>query len=167
MKAHFDIRSLVVGGVVVLMVVLLAGAAGTDPVPQIGRYQIACTQTTCYLVDSMTGQVWSDRDGGFKDPKVKSRAARTTETAKGYVGQWHTADPDKEQLSIHLKADGLLNAKEADDDKDYRGHWRVVGDHIALSVDDEALTGRMSDDGQLILWEDGNEDDRLAFRRVK
>ena len=167
MKARFDIRSLVVGGMVVGMVVLLAGAAGSDPLPEVGRFQIACTQQTCYLVDSMTGQVWRDRDGGFKAPKIKSRAVSARGAAKGYVGQWSATDPDQSEVSIHLKADGLLNAKEGDSNKDHKGHWRAVGDRITLSVEDEAFTGQMSDDGQLILWEDGNEDDRLIFQRAK
>ena len=166
MKARFDIRNLVVGGAVVGMVVLLAGAVGSDPLPEIGRYQIACTQLTCYLVDSMTGQVWSDRDGGFRDPKIKSKAVRAREAAKGYAGQWSATDPDQSDVSIHLKADGLLIAKEGSDEV-HEGHWRVVGDRLTLSVDGEAYTGQISDDGQLILWEDGNEDDRLIFRRAK
>ena len=166
MKARFGIRSLVVGGVVVGMVVLLAGAAGSDPLPEIGRYQIACTQTKCYLVDSMTGQVWSSSGFGFTDPKIKGKAVRAREAATGYVGQWSGMTPDQSEVSIHLKADGLVHAKD-DDGKDHEGHWRVVGDRITVSVDGEALTGRMSDDGQLILWEDGDEDNRLVFQRVK
>lgn len=166
MKARFDIRSLVVGGLVLGMIVLLAGAVGSDPLPEIGRYQIACTQTMCYLVDSMTGQVWSAGDRGFKDPKIKDKAVRVREATKGYVGQWSATDPDHSDVSIHLKADGLLIAKEGSDEV-HEGHWRVVGDRITLSVEDEAFTGQMSGDGQLILWENGNEDDRLIFQRAK
>ena len=166
MKVFFDIRSLAVGGAVVGMVVLLAGAAGSDPLPQIGRYQIACTQTMCYLVDSMTGQVWSVSDRGFKDPKIKGRAVRTTEATKGYVGQWSGMTPDQEEVSIHLKADGLADAKD-EDGKDYAGHWRVVGNRITLSIGGEDLTGEMSGDGQLILWAEGDEDERVIFQRVK
>ena len=74
--------------------------------------------------------------------------------------------PDQEEVSIHLKADGLANAKD-EDGKDYAGHWRVVDNRIMLSIGGEDLTGEMSGDGRLILWADGDEDERVIFQRVK
>jgi hypothetical protein len=165
MRASFNIRSLVVGGVVAGMVLLLAGAMSTDPLPEIGRYQLSCTQNRCYLVDSMTGQVWPDRVTEFREPKIKSRAEKVDEAAKGYLGRWSGVTPDKEQLSLHLEADGFLHVKDKDG-KEHTGRWRLSGDRIILSVDDETIIGQMSGDGRLIMWEEDNEDNRVIFRPV-
>lgn len=164
MKARFDIRSLMLGGVSVGIVILLAGAVGSDPMPEIGRYQLACTQGNCYMVDSTTGQVWSNHHGSFWGPKIKSKAVRAKEAAKGYVGQWSGKTPDQSEVSIHLNADGLVHAKDEDGEV-HEGRWWVVGDRITLSIDGETLTGQMSN-GELILWEDGDEEDRVIFQRV-
>lgn len=168
MRASFDIRSLVVGGVLVGMVVLLAGAVGTDPLPEIGRYQLSCTQKSCYLVDSMTGQVWHDRLDEFRERKIKSRTAKAKEAEKKYLGRWDGTTADQEQLSVHLKADGLLHLKDGKD-KEYIGTWRLAGNRITitLSVNDSTLAGQLYGDGRLMLWQRGDEDSRVILRPVK
>jgi hypothetical protein len=158
MKVNFDIRSLLLGGCVVGIVVLLVGAVGRDPQ---GRYQIAGTQSTCYLVDSTTGQVWSDRERGFSDPKVGSRAKAA---AKPYLGQWRDASSDQSQISINLKGDGLLLAKD-ESGEDQEGRWELVGDRITLSVWGTVLMGQVTSDGRLMVWEDGNSRSRMIFQR--
>ncbi len=95
MKMRFDVRGMVVGGVLVGMVCLLAGAVGSDSKPAVGRFAIDCTNTRCYLVDTMTGQVWGSGDGGFKSPKIKTVAATVKEASNRFVGKWETDDPDQ------------------------------------------------------------------------
>ncbi len=166
MKMRFDVRGLVVGGVLVGMVCLLAGAVGSDSKPAVGRFAIDCTNTRCYLVDTMTGQVWTSGDGGFKSPKIKTVVAKVKEASDRFVGKWEADDPDQSEKSVQFNAGGGLVA--VDEDSEFKGRWEAAGDQIEFRVDDEAFTGKISADGDLIVSEEGDGDgDRLTFRKVK
>ncbi len=54
-----DIKSLLVGTILGVCVLLALGAA-TGKQADIGRYQVVHTdnQTTCFVIDTTTGQVW-------------------------------------------------------------------------------------------------------------
>jgi len=55
MKTRIDMKSVIIGGMATVGLCLLARAAGSGGAPgPIGRFQIACTNTTCYLVDTAT-----------------------------------------------------------------------------------------------------------------
>lgn len=57
MKIQLDLKSIIIG--------LLAGIAGmvaigaSSPAPTIGRYQVGGTASQGFVVDTMTGQVWT------------------------------------------------------------------------------------------------------------
>jgi hypothetical protein len=34
-------------------------------------------------------------------------------------------------------------------------------------IDDDTVTGRIDADGRLVLWEQGDEDDRIPFTRIE
>ena len=54
-----DIKSLLVGMILGVCVLLALGAA-TGKQADIGRYQVACpdNQSTCFVIDTATGQLW-------------------------------------------------------------------------------------------------------------
>lgn len=71
MKAHIDIKSAVMGGLLAAMVLLAAGAIRKASSGAIGRFQIGCTHENAYLLDTVTGQVWQSFEGGaFTSPKL-------------------------------------------------------------------------------------------------
>ena len=165
MKMRFDVRSMVVGGVLVGVVCLLAGAVGSDSEPAVGRFAIDCTNTRCYLVDTMTGQVWASHDSGFKSPKIKTVVAMVKEASDRFVGKWETNDPDQSEKLVRFAAGGLV---AVDGNSEFEGRWEAAGDQIEFTVDDEAFTGKISADGHLIVTQGGDGDgDRLTFGKVK
>jgi hypothetical protein len=54
-----DIKSLLVGMILGVCVLLALGAA-TGKQADIGRYQVACpdSSSACFVIDTTTGQVW-------------------------------------------------------------------------------------------------------------
>ena len=54
-----DTKSLLIGLLLGVCILLVLGA-GTGKQADIGRYQVACpdNQTTCFVIDTTTGQVW-------------------------------------------------------------------------------------------------------------
>lgn len=169
MKTRIDIKSAVVGGLLVAGLCLLAGASGGLSA-MIGRFQIACTDSVCYLVDTATGQVWDHGDPDFKSPKLPGAAAAKTPRApmagsEAFVGLWQSEDPDEDDLGLRLEADGRALATEGSNR--HKGKWRVQGGRIFITIEDETVTGEIAPDGRLILWEEGDEDERIPFRRIQ
>lgn len=52
-----DIRSAVVGGIVVAAAAIFLGAANSEST--VGRYRMAVQSNYAYIIDTMTGKVWS------------------------------------------------------------------------------------------------------------
>ncbi len=74
MKKTIDLKSTVLGIVLGMSLFALLGAAGTSKEGEqpIGRYQIAAGNTSAWVVDTKTGQVWSNvtgSQGTFFGPK--------------------------------------------------------------------------------------------------
>jgi len=167
MKGQIQIKSAVIGAALVLALVLLAGATGSSGrLPVVRRFQIACTNMQCYLVDTATGQVWMQADHDFKEPKLEAPAATPALTgdATDFVGSWASDDPQEDDLSIRLEPDGRAIASE--DTKQYEGRWRVEGARVVITVEDESVVGELQPDGRLLLWEEGDRDDTIMFKRV-
>jgi hypothetical protein len=169
MKRHIDVKSAGIGAVAGFAFMLLAGATAERSLV-VGRFQIACTDSACWLVDTATGQVWYQGDPGFKAPKLAVvPAAQVPEAvpagAEGFVGQWHSDHPDEDDLGLRLEADGRALATEGS--RRYEGRWRVEGGRIFVTIDDETVTGEIGADGRLILWAEGDEDERIPFRRIQ
>ena len=71
-----SLRSLVLGMILGGSLFFVLGADRGERPNQVspttyGRFQGFATQSTAYLVDTATGQVWSSGDGSFSSEKVK------------------------------------------------------------------------------------------------
>ena len=77
MKVTFDLKSLLVGAVLAVCVLLALGASLNDP-PQVNRFRIAAGANHVFVVDTATGQVWEQyvvprrdaRDQEFMAPRL-------------------------------------------------------------------------------------------------
>jgi hypothetical protein len=166
MKTRIDRKSVLIGGMVAVGLCLLAGAAGSSDAPgPIGRFQIACTNTACYLVDTATGQVWDHGDREFKSPKLQDQRATVTGKATDFVGRWDSDHPEEDDLTIRLEADGRALASEGS--RRHEGTWRVEGTRIFITIEDETVTGQLDSADRLILWEEGDPDEKIPFRKVQ
>ena len=166
MKTRIDGKSVIVGGMVAFGLFLLTGAAGSGDGPgPVGRFQIACTNAVCYLVDTSTGQVWQSGERDFKSPKLPDQRAPVTGEAADFVGRWDSDHPDEEDLTIRLEAGGRAIATEGT--RRHEGSWRVEGTRIFITIDDETVTGQLDSAGRLILWEEGDPDEKIPFRKVQ
>ena len=152
------------GALLFLAAPMAHAAEGHSDMPAVGRFQIACTDTLCYLVYTVTGQVWTSNDPEFHAPKLSGLVPAKTDEPQGYVGRWVSDDPDETDLGLRLEPDGKAVATEGS--KRYEGRWRVDGTRLILNVEDESLAGEMMADGRLSLWEQDNADRRVAFRRA-
>jgi len=166
MKTRIDMKSVMVGGMLATGLCLLAGAAGSGGEPgPIGRFQLACTNTVCYLVDTATGQVWDHGDPRFKLPKLQDPPVAVTGEATDFVGRWNSDDPDEDDLTLRLEAGGRAFA--TDGTKRHEGRWRVEGTRIFITIDDDTVTGELDSADRLLLWDEDNADDRIPFRKVQ
>lgn len=80
MRRHVDTRTFVIGAVIAALVLLAAGAVRQDSSGEVGRFQVACTDSMAYLVDTTTGQVWRSVDRQFSEPKLTGRPAATADS---------------------------------------------------------------------------------------
>jgi hypothetical protein len=165
MTVRIDPKSLLVGTALAGLLVLMVGAANEHTSPQVGRFRMACTNTRAYLVDTVTGQAWGSGTQVFSEPKLELKPVAIPAEAKGFVGRWVSADPDHDSLAVTLDADGSCAATDNGDA--HSGWWRAEGGHIFITIDDESVTGQIDADGRLVLWEEGNEGDRIPFSRVE
>lgn len=164
MKKHTNIKTAVIAIVIVALLCLLAGAARRDPLPQVGRFQIDCTNTSCYLVDTATGQVWSPGSREFYRPKLDTQPAGPPAKAEDFIGQWRA---DKEDVTLWLEEGGV--ARGASDGEEHEGTWRSQGSRVFIMIHGEAITGQIAPHGGLMLSQDegGDEGERIHFRKVK
>ena len=160
--SEIDMKSAMAGGILGTLLCLLVGAADHSGSPgAVGRFQIACTNMVCYLVDTTNGQVWQSGDRGFKSPKLQDQPVALTGESADFVGQWDSDDPSEDDLTLRIEPDGEAIATEGS--RQHEGRWRVEGTRIFITIDDETVTGEIVPEGRLILWEEGNDDDRIPF----
>ena len=77
MKEQIDIKSALIGLLAGIAVVLAMGASFS--IPTVGRYQVGGTASQGFVVDTMTGQVWTrftpsgsgTSDNDFALPKLR------------------------------------------------------------------------------------------------
>ena len=86
MVRSIDMKSVLIGGFVMALLLCLVGAVLFTPVEYYGRFQIETNDNYAFILDSATGQVWSKefpyaRPGFFvvRDPNFY--AAKTYDTA--------------------------------------------------------------------------------------
>ncbi len=65
MHRSIDIKSILIGGLLTALVLLLTGIVPYAPPEEYGRFQMATNDNYAFILDSATGQVWS---GIFPDP---------------------------------------------------------------------------------------------------
>ena len=67
-----DVKSILIGGLLVVLVLCLLGPATYPKTGYLGQYQIETNQDFAFVLDTSTGQVWStkanDIAGSFIDP---------------------------------------------------------------------------------------------------
>jgi hypothetical protein len=66
MVRSIDLKSALIGGFVVAMIVFLAGAVDNVPSVRYGRFQMETNDNYAFILDSATGQAWSEM---FPDPQ--------------------------------------------------------------------------------------------------
>jgi hypothetical protein len=82
MAHSIDLKSALIGGFVVAMVVILAGAVDNVPSERYGRFEIETNDNYAFILDSATGQVWSkefpyNRPGFIVYPDPNFHAPKT------------------------------------------------------------------------------------------
>ncbi|MBN1358961.1 MAG: hypothetical protein JW993_00130 [Sedimentisphaerales bacterium] len=165
MRTRIDMKSAAAGAGLVALLLLLAGAAGGgSESPPIGRFQIACTSTLCFLVDTATGQVWMMGDEDFRAPKLQGPSQEVAVQTNGFVGAWVAEDPNNNNVRLLLEPAG--SAVATDGNGRYEGRWRLFGTRVVISIDDDVLTGELQPDGYLLLGEPGDEENRVRLRRA-
>jgi hypothetical protein len=65
MLRSMDMKSLLFGGLLAVIVLCLIGAVPFVPTEEYGRFQLETNNGHAFILDSATGQVWSAR---FPDP---------------------------------------------------------------------------------------------------
>ena len=70
MIGSIDMKSALIGGFVVAMIVFLAGTVYYVPSDDFGRFKIEANDGYAFILDSATGQAWSemlsDPEGGIR-----------------------------------------------------------------------------------------------------
>ena len=59
-----DIKSLIIGVLLTVVVFLALGANHSTGTHSCGRYQVGAAQNNAYVIDTATGQVWSGNSTG-------------------------------------------------------------------------------------------------------
>ena len=59
MFRSIDIKSMLIGGLLVLVILLLVGAVPVVQPDEYGRFRIATNDSHAFILDTATGQVWS------------------------------------------------------------------------------------------------------------
>ena len=71
MNKQIDIKSLLIGVLMAVCIVLVMGAGrSSGPMPY-GRFHLVTGESTTYIIDTTTGKVWTNRDEGFRAPKIQ------------------------------------------------------------------------------------------------
>ncbi len=158
-------KSAVIAVTLGISALLVAGVAGGGhDAPVIGRFQIACTSTHCYLVDTATGQVWTSGEPGFRAPKLGGTPTVATTEAQVFIGRWVSDDPNSNDVALHIRPGGLASA--TDSSLRFEGRWAIEGTHLVLTIDDEMLVAELLPDGRLSVKEEGGEGDGIVLARA-
>jgi len=164
MNRRVKIRTAIVASISLAILCLLTGAATNGPSPQVGRFQIDCTNTSCYLVDTATGQIWVSGSRDFYKPKIDTQSVEMKVEPKDFIGQWRA---DKEDVTLWLEEGGV--ARGSSDGEEHEGTWRSQGSRVFIMIFGSPIAGEIAPSGGLSLWQDegGDEGERVYFRKVK
>ena len=93
----------------------------------------------------------------------QSEFAPTESETASFLGKWISDDPEEDDLGLQLESGGVAIATEGE--RTYRGQWRVEASRLFLTVDNDEHLGQLLSDGRLLLWEDGDHDHTIMFKR--
>ncbi|MBN1361080.1 MAG: hypothetical protein JW993_10825 [Sedimentisphaerales bacterium] len=166
MRGQIDVKSAALGALLAVLVMLVAGSDGNGrEAPQMGRFQIACTNTECFEVDTATGQVWRSSSGSFSHPKLQGpAAANATIQSSDFLGRWLWEDPKASDRSLRLEPGGRVSYTE--EGRGYEGLWYVEGTRMIVAIDNETFAGEMQPDGRLILSAPGRDDKQVSLKKA-
>jgi len=165
MNRRTNIKTVTIVIVLVALLCLLTGASRLASPLQVERFQIDCTDSSCYLVDTATGQVWRSSDRDFMSPKLDVQPENVPAEVKNLLGQWKSTDKEGQEITLRLEVDG--NARGVEKGKIHEGRWQTQGEKIVLTFDDDTLWGQIESDGRMTLWENDDDEDRLHLQKVK
>jgi hypothetical protein len=77
MVRTIDLKSALIGGFVVAMILFLAGAVPYLPSEEYGRFKIEMNDHYAFILDSATGQVWAAQTIGIGAPDSNFHAPKT------------------------------------------------------------------------------------------
>lgn len=187
MKWRVDIKSTVLGVGLGTGLCLLVGAARSELLGPVGRFQVSCYQNGAYLVDTVTGQVWLNNEREFRSPKlrleppVESPAAAPSPTTKApaveevkqtvpvatgpaaFLGRWVLAHPTEGQLGIQIDPDGRAVLTEGQ--KSWEAKWQLQDSRITITTENETVTAELDSEGRLLVKEGDNEP--IPFQRAQ
>ncbi|MEN6575779.1 MAG: hypothetical protein ABFD90_05495 [Phycisphaerales bacterium] len=188
MRWRVDIKSVTLGVGLGAGLCLLVGAARSELLGPVGRFQVSCYQNGAYLVDTITGQVWLNSERDFRPPKLRPEPAPESPAAAapapatrppivesvrsdsrvetgpaGFIGKWVLTHPTEGQLGIQIDPDGRAVLTEGQ--KSWEGKWQIQGNQITIATEQETVTARLDDQGRLLVKEGSGE--AIAFQRVQ
>jgi len=163
MQRRFDLTSVIVGCALAGALCFAVGATRSSDCADCGRFRLACTNLKCYLVDTMTGQVWNSNSGDFHTQKVK----RIGYPAQRFAGEWQS-DGSEREVTLVLEDDGRA-AVLYDGTTLREGAWRAIHGHVFIEPVGYCLREKDAD-GELTLQRKsvGRQGDTVVtFRKVK
>jgi hypothetical protein len=166
MKKWIDVKSIVIGGLLAVVVLLLVGAAGgvMTGIPTIGRFLIACTNERCYMVDTATGQAWTSDEGAFSTRKLQDPATAAAAVAERFMGRWVYQDPNGPTASIQIDPQGHVTATKGSEQLE--GRWHVERNRLFIDVGGNSFETELQSNGSLSLWQAGQEDKRTTLKKT-
>ena len=70
MKRNANMKTVLIGGILLVLLCLLTGAAGCSWSNRVGRFQLVATGSDPYVIDTATGQAWNPATGMFRSSKT-------------------------------------------------------------------------------------------------
>ncbi len=160
MKRRLDLTSAIAGCLLAGALCLALGATRSSDDGNGRRFHIACTDSSCYLVDGATGQVWNPHKDST-DFYMQKLGGLGTYATKRFVGQWKP-DDNQDNMTVGLEATGRAVLIDSEGVL-HAGQWRVFDHHIVVD--------RLDGERQLmsIIWDKDSEKEgrRMVFRKVK
>jgi hypothetical protein len=70
MKRNANMKAVLIGCTLLVLLCLLTGAAGCNSWNRVGRFQLVATGSDPYVIDTTTGQAWHPGTGMFRSSKT-------------------------------------------------------------------------------------------------
>ena len=86
MNKQIDVKSVVIGILITVCIVLAMGAERSSMPTMFGRFQVAAGDDNAYIIDTTNGQAWERKGPGndlwkiFRAPKIQQESAADNQT---------------------------------------------------------------------------------------